>query len=110
MGRDDRVIELCKFWCYVSLLQQFPQFELECDPIYTANPETKEEAVFLYGKNGEEKLAPLSDEMIQAIGSLFGEKAKAADKQRYIYDFKWAESFTLNLAGEDHKSNIDLAK
>ena len=97
LGRDDRIIELCKYCCYVFLMRQEPDFKLAWDPVYAANSETKEEAVLFYGENGEEKYTPIGDDLVNAMTKLFEDKATDEDKNRYIYDFAWAEEFTMNM-------------
>ena len=108
MNRDDRVVELCKFWCAISLPQHFPDFELLCDPIYTANLETGEEAIFLYGKKGEKQYVPLTDELLQSMCQLFEDYSKEKDRKRFIYNFAWAKEFTLNLAARQVISHDEL--
>ncbi len=97
LGRDDRIIELCKFCCYVFLIQQEPYFKLARDPVYAANSETKEEAVLFYGDNGEEKYTPIGDDLVNAMKHLFEDKATDEDKNRYVYDFAWAEDFVMKM-------------
>lgn len=54
LGRDDRIIELCKYITCVIAMEQMPDLELSWNPIYTHNPETRQEAFMLYGENGEQ--------------------------------------------------------
>ncbi len=99
MGRDDRVIELCKYAAVGFIFQQEPDFPLLGDPVYAANPETGEEFVFLYGEEGEEKCLPLTEELIGIFAEVFEAKATEEDAGRYVYDFDWADEF-LARAGK----------
>lgn len=93
LGRDDRVIELCRYICYMVLLEQCPDFEPVGESFYAINPDTNEEAVFFYGKDGEQKCVPLQEDIIQDMTGLFKETATEEDRNRYVYDFAWAEDF-----------------
>ena len=92
LERDDRIIELCKYVAYAMALEKMPGLELSWNPIYTHNPETRQEAVMLYGKNGEQKMALLEDMLYDYMKEKYLEQLDK-ETNRYVYDFNWAKSF-----------------
>ena len=92
LERDDRIIELCKYVAYAMALEKMPGLELSWNPIYTHNPETRQEAVMLYGKNGEQKMALLEDKLYDYMKEKYLEQLDK-ETNRYVYDFNWAKSF-----------------
>ena len=92
LGRDDRIIELCKYVIFVMAIAQMPGFELSWNPIYTHNPDTGREAVMLYGKNGEQKMALLEEKLYQYMKEKYLKLLDQEDN-RYVYDFAWAKNY-----------------
>ena len=90
LGRDDRIIELCKYVAYAMAKEKMPGLELSWNPLYTHNPETGQEAFMLYGKKGEHKIALLEEKLYNYMEEKY---LRLLDQEpnRYVYDFDWAK-------------------
>lgn len=99
LGRDDRIIELCK--CFVADMAQkkIPDFKLSGAPIYTHSPETGQEAFLLLVENGEEKIAVIDDLLYDAVEQTY-QKYHDRDHSKYVYDYAWAEALIFNTGVE----------
>ncbi len=92
LGRDDRIIELCKYVTFVLAKAQMPGFELSWNPVFTYNPETGQEAFMLYGKKGEHKVALLEEKLYNYMEEKYL-KLLEQEPNRYVYDFAWAKNY-----------------
>lgn len=92
LGRDDRIIELCKYVTLEMAKAQMPEFELSWNPIYTHNMKTGQEAFMLYGKNGEHKIALLEDRLYNYMKEKYLKQLEK-EPNRYVYDFQWAKDY-----------------
>lgn len=95
LGKDDRVVELCKVVTWEIAKNELPDFQLSWNPIYARNPETGQEAFLLFGENGEEKIAVMEDKLYNAIEHEYKERLDN-EEGRYVYDFEWAKQFIEN--------------
>ncbi len=92
LGRDDRIIELCKCFAADMARKQIPDFRLACAPVYIHSPEAGQEAFHLFGENGEEMIAVLDDLVYNTVEIEFRETLKKTENQ-YRFDFDWAQHF-----------------
>ena len=92
LGKDDRVVELCKVVTWEIAKKELPDFKLSWNPIYTRNPETGQETFLLFGENGEEKVALMDDMLYNSVEQKLKDRLEC-DDSTYIYDFEWAEDF-----------------
>lgn len=92
LGRDDRIIELCKYVTFVMANAQMPGFEPSWNPIFTHSPETGQEAFMLYGKKGEKKIALLEEKLYNYMREKYM-KLLDNEPNQYVYDFNWAKDF-----------------
>ncbi len=90
LGRDDRIIELCKLAGAMMALMQLPDFQFSCNPIYIQNPETGEELFMLYGTKGEQKYIKLDEQLYKAMKTEYLERIDN-EENRYVYDFDCAK-------------------
>lgn len=92
LGRDDRIIELCKYVTYAMVKAQLPGLELSWNPIYTHNPESGQEVFMLYGKNREHKIALLEEKIYNYMKDKY-QKLLDKEPNRYVYNFDWAKDY-----------------
>ena len=97
-GRDDRIIELCKYFCFTVFLQRDHPDLLLDRAIYAFNEEKKIDYCSFYGKNGEHLIAPFDETLTKLYNSLcqiFLPAVNDECKGQYVFDYKWAEDFAL---------------
>ncbi|MBQ6075950.1 MAG: zinc-ribbon domain-containing protein [Lachnospiraceae bacterium] len=88
-GRDDRVIELCKVFMTVQLMEQTPDFSVN-KVFYTLAG--NKEVVFFYDVKKNAMHAILDDRLYDILKEQFQDKLDAAEQTGYpVYDFDWAD-------------------
>lgn len=92
LGRDDRILELCKYVTCEMAITQKPRLELQCNPIYTRNYESESESFVIIPKNGEKEIALLDERLYNEIWQKYSSTLEQ-DKDNYIYDYSWAKRF-----------------
>jgi len=104
-GRDDRVIEICKYFLKFEASQQHPEFETR-NLFYTYAD--GKEIVFLYDINGKDMSCYLDPKLYDMMEERFSERLlEFKDNDYAIYDAQWAEKLFLQHLDEDFDDEID---
>ena len=108
-GRDDRLIELCKWIVFNTyLLPQQPDMELD-KALYAYSDEKKMDFISFYGKNGEHLIAIFDEnleKMYSGLKDIFLPAIEEECADRLIFDYDWAGDFALShmdLLGGDQE-------
>ena len=104
-GRDDRVIEICKYFLKFEASQQHPEFET--GNLFYTYADGKE-IVFLYDINGKDMSCYLDSKLYDMMEERFSERLlEFKDNDYAIYDARWAEKLFLQHLDEDFDDEID---
>ena len=104
-GRDDRVIEICKYFLKYEASQQHPEFETR-NLFYTYAD--GKEIVFLYDINGKDMSCYLDPKLYDMMEERFSERLlEFKDNDYAIYDAQWAEKLFLQHLDEDFDDEIN---
>lgn len=99
MNRDDREIELCKYYMMMEAIRQRPDFKA-VRAFYTCSG--NQETVFVYDENNSSLACILEDNMIALIQTVFGAALSEMQEEKYpIYDAAWAEQFWATQDADD---------
>jgi len=95
-GRDDRVIEMCKFFILGNLLSQTPDFVFR-NAFYTIF--SGKEMIYLYDVEGNFQCCELQDEVYDYIKDLYFSSPypEQFDDNYAIVDLDWAEATLMPL-------------
>ena len=112
-GKDDRIVEICKYLCFVVFLQpQKPDFKLK-RALYRADLEKNEDFFSFYGEAGEHMISPFDEPLTKLYNSaerLCLPAIMEECKGQYVFDYAWAENFVMThgyLFDEDAAENTD---
>lgn len=111
-GRDDRIVELCKYILGCDLQGHYPDFKLKNIYYYYWN---EEEKILFYSTEGKEFQAELSDDTYDKISALFkDELLRMPDEPCQIIDEQWAMAMVdkvyeqLDLESDEEIQDITL--
>lgn len=88
-GRDDRLIELYKYYVLITAHNDFP--DLTFTDVYYMYDNGKE-VIYLYSDDGNYKTTILQEELYNFMRTLFDDALKKLPQEKFpVYDQKWAE-------------------
>lgn len=96
IGRDDRIVELCKVFTVYNLLAQKPDFAFR-NAFYTAI--SGKEIIYIYDEDGDFLCSDLSDKAYDYIKDLYlkSDYATKFNNNYAIVDYAWAEEVLIPL-------------
>lgn len=101
-GRDDRIIELCKVFLEIELMNQRPDLRVKRS-FYSYEGGT--ETVYLYDENNRELHTELDDRIYFVVSEMFEQLLGGMEETPYqIIDHEWASE----VFGKLHESPPDL--
>ena len=89
-GRDDRIVEMCKYWHIIKLAIRLPQFEVVR---YYYDVEDGKEVIIGIDRNGCRETEGFPDKDYQLFDKAFGTLLPLDKGRHNIYDTEWADSF-----------------
>ena len=112
--KDDRVVELCKFFLAAQLIEQQPDYNFK-NAFYTFSG--GKNIVFFYDDKGKEMSCYLEDQIYDLISNMFAAPLMKMDNIPYItIDYDWAANFfellskeNAGLLEEEGTENIEAA-
>lgn len=101
MGRDDRVIELCKAMVVTQLLTQYPDFAL-AESYYIA--EKASERIYCFDQEGKQLCCDLDADLYHKVEKLFVEAGEQKENDLFpLIDLTWAFDFLSRHSREKKK-------
>lgn len=98
-GRDDRLIELYKYYVFITAHNDF--HDLTFTDVYYMYDNGKE-VIYLYSDNGNYKTTILQEELYDFMGVLFDDALKKIPQEKFpVYDQKWAEMLFATVSVTD---------
>lgn len=112
--KDDRVVELCKFFLSVQLMEQQPDYNFK-NAFYTFSG--GKNIVFFYDDKGKEMSCYLEDQIYDLISNMFADPLSQMSNKPYItINREWAAAFfellpteNADLSEEEETENIEHA-
>lgn len=89
-GRDDRIVEMCKFWVLLKFAKYLPQFSLE--RLYYS-VENDREVIIGVDSNCAKATVDFPEKVYRQFEEAFKNSLPRAKAKNMIYDTEWADGF-----------------
>ncbi len=89
-GRDDRIVEMCKFWTLIKFAKQLPQFDL--DRLYYSI-ENNREVIIGVNTDNAKAIVEFPKAIYQHFEKAFMDELPRESAKDGIYDIEWADGF-----------------
>ena len=95
-GRDDRIVEMCKFWALIKYAKHLNTFELK--RLYYSIENNKEKLIGI-DIHGNKVISGFPFSVYQYFENTFHNALADETDNRHSYDTEWADSFIRKHAG-----------